>query len=271
MALGVTDHVWEFPVLVPRDAYTDREVPRAGGMWRVCQDVATLASIEAGWPPARFRQDGVFFIVYRMVMVHASQPAYGRQLTGTTWVSRLRRDMLSTREVRLRSSEGVVAAATQEWVHVDALSRKPKRAEPTTAAAFPPVDLEPSVALPKYDKKPGSRRSFEFDMWRTWADPLGHANHPDYIDWCDEGISRRLVSAGIDETALTPVAEQVAFKDSVLPGERVIVYTERAGVLGSGAVVFKHTLQTDRGLAANATSVRRLAGDPRDNLSRAWD
>lgn len=271
MAVGVTEHVWEFPALIPRDAYTDREVPRAGGIWRVCQDVATLASIESGWPPRRFREEGVFFIVYRMAMVHASQPHYGKRLTGTTWVSRLRRDMLSTREVRLRSAEGLVAAATQEWVHVDAVTRKPKRANSATAAAFPPVDVEPSVKLPKYDAFPGPRSSFEFDMWQSWADPLGHANHPDYIDWCDEGISRRLHAAGIDTTALTPVAEQVTFKDSVLPGERVRVHTERAGIAGPGTVAFKHTLETERGLAADATSIRRLGDDDGAAFLKVWD
>ncbi|MEM9728501.1 MAG: acyl-ACP thioesterase domain-containing protein [Myxococcota bacterium] len=266
----MTEHVGEFPALIPRDAYTDREFPRSGGIWRVCQDVATLSSIASGWPPRRFRDEGVFFIVYRMVMVHSSQPRYGTPLRGTTWVSRLRRDMLSTREVRLRSDDGLVAAATQEWVHVDAETRKPKRAKPETAAAFPPVEVEASAKLPSFDKIPGSRSSFEFQMWQTAADPLGHANHPAYIDWCDEGASRRLAASGINPTLLVPVAEQVTFKDSVLPGEEVIVHTARAGTVGSDAVVLKHTIETKRGLAADATSVRRLASGSHDFIG-VWD
>ncbi|MEM7135872.1 MAG: acyl-ACP thioesterase domain-containing protein [Myxococcota bacterium] len=266
----MSDFVWEFSVRLPRDAYTDRETARAGGVWRVCQDTATLASIASGWPPSRFRREGVFFIVYRMVVVHELEPAFGDALDATTWVSRLRRDMLSTREVRLRSEGTLVAAATQEWVHVDADTRKPKRAERSTAAAFPPVDVEPSAVLPSFEKRAGASTSFEFRMWESWADPLGHANHPDYIDWCDEGTSRYLRERGVEPSRLRAVAEQVTFKDSVLPGEAVLVRTEQVGLYGDDAVVLKHRIETERGTAADATSIRRLADDRAGAWRELW-
>ena len=267
---GVTESVWEFPLRLPRNAYTAREVPRAGDIWRLCQDVATLASIRSGWPPARFRVEGVFFIVYRMVVLHEAETPYGEVLDATTWVSRLRRRTLSTREVRVRAGGELVASATQEWVHVDSETFKPKQGAEETAAAFPAVDVEPSVKLPKFDPLPGAETVFRFQMWQTWGDPLAHANHPAYIDWCDETTSRRMVEAGIEPTWLRPVAEQVTFHDSVLPGEEVTVRTERVGVLG-GNVVLKHHLATDRGLAAEATSIRSLATDSSDSLIAAWD
>ena len=267
----MTESVWEFPLRLPRNAFSAREAPRAGDIWRLCQDAATLASIHAGWPPERFRVEGVFFIVYRMVVVHEAEIPYGEVLDATTWVSRLRRRTLSTREVRLLAAGELVAAATQDWVHVDSQTFKPKQGTKETAAAFPAVDVEPSVRMPKFEERPGGQSVFQFQMWQTWADPLAHANHPAYIDWCDEAISRRMVEARIEPSLLRPVAEQVTFRDSVLPGEQVTVRTERVGVFGENAVVLKHDLETDRGPAAEATSIRSLAAESGDPLIAAWD
>ena len=256
---------------LPRNAFTSREVPRAGDIWRLCQDVATLASIGAGWPPERFREERVAFIVYEMTLIHGAETPYGQLLDTRTWVSRLRRRTLSTREVRVRSEGEIVASATQQWVHVDFDTQKPKQGSPEAAAAFPATDVEPSVQMPLFESLPGSCHELTFDMWQTWSDPLSHANHPAYIDWCDESTSRQMRSAGLDPVLLRPVAEQVRFRSSVLPGERVHVRTERIGAVGSEAVVLKHHLETERGTAAEATSIRALAEGSGETLIAAWD
>jgi acyl-CoA thioesterase FadM len=240
-------------------------------MWRVCQDVATHASIRAGWPPSRFRAENVAFIVYKMTMLHQAETAYGMMLDTQTWVSRLRRRTLCAREVRIRTGGELVAAATQEWVHVDFETLKPKQGSVETAAAFSETEVEPSVKMPKFEELPGAEDEFVFDMWQTWADPLAHANHPAYIDWCDEASSRHMLAAGLDPVLLRPVAEQVSFRSAVLPGERVTVSTKRIGVIGTDAVVLKHHLETERGPAADATSVRALAEGTSETLISAWD
>lgn len=267
----MTNAVWEFPLSLPRNAFTSREVPRAGDVWRLCQDVATLASIGAGWPPERFRAEKVAFIVYEMTLIHGVPTPYGKVLDTKTWVSRLRRRTLSTREVRVRSEGELVASATQQWVHVDFDTQKPKQSTPEAAAAFPATDVEPSVQMPSFEPLPGSHHEFAFDMWQTWSDPLSHANHPAYIDWCDESTSRQMLSAGLDPVLLRPIAEHVRFRSSVLPGERVHVRTERIGTAGSDAVVLKHNLETERGPAAEATSIRVLAEGSGEALIAAWD
>ena len=267
----MTQLVWEFPLSLPRNAFTAREVPRAGDVWRLCQDVATLASIGAGWPPERFRNEQVAFIVYEMTLIHGVQTPYGRVLDARTWVSRLRRRTLCTREVRIRSDGERLASATQQWVHVDFETQKPKQSTVEAAAAFAPTDVEPSVCMPSFEPLAGSGCNFSFEMWQTWSDPLAHANHPAYIDWCDESTSRHMLSAGLEPVLLRPIAEQVRFRSSVLPGERVSIRTERIGVVGSDAIVLQHLIETERGPAAEATSVRGLAeGDGRD-LIAAWD
>lgn len=266
----VTNAVWEFPLTLPRNAFTAREAPRAGDIWRLCQDAATLASIRSGWPPSRFREEKVAFIVYRMTMVHDAPTPYGALLDTKTWVSRLRRRTLCTREVRVRIGGQRVAAATQEWVHVDFDTLKPKQGSHEAAAAFRQTDVEPSIDLPEFEAAPGASDEFRFEMWHTWSDPLAHANHPAYVDWCDEATSRHMHAAGIDPLLLRPIAERVAFKSAVLPGEEVVVRTKRIGIIGTEAVVLHHHLETERGTAAEATTVRGLVDGSGDALVSAW-
>ena len=256
--------------MLPRNAFTAREAPRAGDIWRLCQDAATLASIRSGWPPSRFHDEKVAFVVYRMTMIHDATTPYGAVLDTQTWVSRLRRRTLSTREVRIRMGGRRVAAATQEWVHVDFETLKPKQGSHETAAAFPETDIEPSIELPKFESSPGTSNELRFDMWQTWADPLAHANHPAYVDWCDEATSRHMDAAGIDPVLLRPIAERVSFKSAVLPGEEVVLQTKRIGVMGAEAVVLHHLLETPRGRAAEATTVRGLANGSGEALVSAW-
>lgn len=261
---------WEFPVRLPRDAFSSREVARAGELWRACQDVAVWASSRQGWPPSRFNEEGTAFVVYRMTAVHARETKYDDALVAKTWVSRLRRRTLCTREMRLWSDQGPLLSATQEWVHVGR-DLKPTQASAEAAAAFPEHDGGPSVELPEYESVPGDSTTFSFEMWHTWGDALGHANHPDYVDWCDEATSRVMRAGGVDPVLLQPVAERVLFKHSVEPGETVQIQTTRAGRTTAGDVVLVHRLQVAGGeLAAEATTVRRLARSDGGALFALW-
>ena len=268
---SVTHGLFEFDLMLPRNAFTAREVPRAGDLWRMCQDAATLASIRSEWPPGRFRDEKVAFIVYRMTMVHDSTTPYGEKIAAKTWVSRFRRRTLCTREVRLSVGGKSLAGATQEGVHVDFETLKPKQSTPEAAAAFPEVEVEPSVKMPAYDDAPGAEAEFRFGMWQTWADPLAHANHPAYVDWCDEATSQTMADAGIDPVWLRPIAETVTYRSAVLPGEEVLVRTKRVGTVGSDAVVLKHEIVTERGPAADAVSVRALDEGSGADWVRTWD
>jgi len=68
------------------------------------------------------------------------------------------------------------------------------------------------VELPPWQPLPGSRTVFHFEPWFTWMDPLDHANHPAYLDWCDEAISRVMAESGLSPVALRPVAEKLTFR-----------------------------------------------------------
>jgi len=199
-----------------------------------------------------------------MTVLHFREPAYGESVTAQTWVANFRRGILTTREIRLATGAGRFAAATQEWVHVSA-DLRPVRASAECQEAFAGEDIEPSPVLPaSMPIADAPIHRFEFDVWNNWMDPLGHANHPMYLDWCEESTSRPMRAAGLDPVHLQPVGETVAWKLGVAAPDRVTVETQCTGVTEAGAVVLSHRVLNSEGkLCATSTTVRTLAdGDP---------
>lgn len=250
----------EVSVSLPRSAFSPREAARAGDVWRLFQDVAVGGSIAAGWPPERYREECVSFIVRSMVVRHHRETMYGEALIGETWPSRFRRGMFFRRECRVRADRGPVASATQEWVHVTSQLSLARASEALTAA-FEVEEHDAPITLPTYEKIDGAAtHGFDFECWHGWMDPLGHVNHPAYVDWCDEALSRAMVDAGLDPVLLSPVAEEATFKAGVVAGDRVRVETRLVGRTMDGAAAFEHRIATDR-LCARLVTIRRLAGE----------
>ena len=214
----------------------------------------------------RYRAAGAAFVIRTMTVVHHAEARYGEALTGRTWVRRFRRGMLSTREVRLDAARGPIASGTQEWVHVSP-ELSPVRASPELVEAFPlhdepdspPAEL-PEVATPRE----GVPFRFEVEAWWTWMDPLDHVNHPAYVDWCDEGISRRMAAAGLAPVTLQPVAETLTYFRGVVAGERVDVVGRLVGATAAGDAVIEHRIERGETIYAKGRSVRRCvdAADP---------
>lgn len=265
-----------FPIRLPRHAFSPRNAARAGDLWRAFQEVATEGSTRCGWSPDRYHAAGVGFIVREMTAVHHRETGHGEPLTARTWVKDFRRGLLTTRECRIVAPDGPIASATQEWVHVrfdhgaDA-PLKPVRAAPELLAAFEPIDPEPSPALPAWEAiADAPTHDLAFRAWFTWMDPLGHANHPAYVDWCDEATSVALARAGLDPLALRPVAEQVRWKLGVVAPEEVTVRSRLAGRTSAGDAVIAHEVRNAAGATcATATTVRRLADGGTDALVAA--
>lgn len=268
------DH-WSFPLRLPRHAFSPREAARAGELWRLVQEAAVEGSTLAGWPPSRYREVGTGFVVRRMRVVHHREAVYGEHLTARTWVTTVKRGMLTTREVRLDADDGPVVSASTDWAHVSA-ALAPTRASDAMVAAFPVRASTPDdgvVEVPAVvDPAGGPVHRFSLRPWHTWMDPLGHANHPAYLDWCDEASSRVMAAAGLDPAALAPVAESVTFRAGARAGDYITVESRMKGRTGGGDVVVAHRVLLDGGsLAAEATTVRRLQGGPADALAAAWE
>jgi acyl-CoA thioesterase FadM len=263
--------VWEFPMRLPRHAFSVRDAARAGDVWRCMQEAAVEASTLAGWPPQRYRQERTAFIVRSMTVVHEREAEYGERIDVRTWVSRWRREMFSTREIRLIGEHGPVARATQEWVHVSA-ALQPVRGSKDLVERFPEHDGDASVEMPAFTPRDGPTMRFELETWWTWMDPLDHVNHPAYVDFCDEGISRRMAEAGLRPVDLAPVAEKLTFRSGVAAGEHVVVEMSRLGTTDTGALVLAHRVLVppDR-LCADGITVRRLATGDGAALVAAFD
>lgn len=268
---------FDLPYRLPRYAFSARDAARAGDLWRLCQEAATEASGLVGWPPTRYRTEGIGFIVREMTCVHHRETAHGEPLVATTWVRDFRRGMITTREVRIHGPSGPLASATQEWVHVkadperkkpDSPPLKPARGSPDLLAAFVPVDGDGPMTVPeRVSTLDGPVHTFTFDAWHVWMDPLHHANHPMYVDWAEEALARVVAARGGPPLDVVPVAERVHWRAGVGPAQQVTVGLRPAGRTAAGDVVLEATYTADGTEVASATLVRRLRGGG-DDLAR---
>ncbi len=245
-------------IALPRSAFSPREVARAGDLWRAFQDLAVGGSSSAGWPPERYRAEGVSWIVRSMAVVHHRETEFGEAIRGTTWPSALRRGMFFRRECRLRGPAGPVASATQDWVHV-AADLTLTRASDALVASFPIEAHDAPVELPAHAPIEGAAtHTFELECWHTWMDPLGHVNHPVYVEWADEALARVLAARGVDPSEVRPVAEAARVRSGVVAGDRVRVETRLVGET-DGAAVLAHELSVTGRAVATVTTIRALA------------
>jgi acyl-CoA thioesterase FadM len=252
-----------FPVTLQRNAFGPRLTARAGDVWRAMQDVVVDQSSSVGWTPERYVEADLMFIVRTMTVVHRREVTVAEPLHGRTWVSRARRDMLFTREVRLFASAEVepLATATQEWALLTR-ALAPTRATKALYDAFTIVEGFPSTELPSFVAQSHSwRATHAFSTWHVWMDPHGHVNHAAYVDYCDESLARAVAKVGLDAQALVPVAEAVHFKAAIGAQAEVVVETAFAGH-AADAGVFTHRVMADGKLCATATTVRKLVGVP---------
>lgn len=253
--------VVRFPYVLPRTAFSPRDAARAGDIWRAFQDVAVEAASLRGWSPLRMREVGSVWIVRSMTALHARETCFGEPLEGVSWVKRTRRGTFSTREVRLEMDGVAIASGTQEWAHlgVNGPGRMPTEMEHDLGV----VD-EGGIELPTFEAREGASFTIGFDVWETWMDPVGHVNHPHYIDFCDENVSRKMRDAGLDPIDLVPIGESAQFRSQVVARERVTVTTEVVGVTEGGAVVFDHRIGTeDNPRTTDVRTIRTMRGDPK--------
>lgn len=253
--------VHEFPLRLPRHACGPDQCARPGEIWRLFQEAAVQASTECGWPPERYLEERTAFVVTAMTTRHDARIRYGDALHVQTWLRDFRRRILTKREIRLFRGDELVAETTQQWAHVGATENGmgPKPAPDHLISAFHARgDLGPVVGLPELAvREEHPTHLFRFRCWDTWMDPLGHANHPAYLDWCDEAVARIAAERGASEVIAH--AERVNWKAAVVATEEVIVETTPTGKTACGAWVFRHRIRTGAELKARATTVRRFA------------
>lgn len=217
-----------------------------------------LHSASLGWPPARYRELGTGFVVRQMTAVHQREAVYDEALLARTWVSESRRDMLMRRETEITG----VLRTTAEWVHVGATSG-PTRASPLFLSCFPvTADAAPAVALPGWAPiDPVALPPLVVRPWWTEMDPMGHVNHPRYLDWAEEAVSAWLARAGIDPIGLVPIAEHVRYRSAATAGDTVEVRGHHVGNTADAAV-FRLFMTRGGARLCDATLVRAHTAGP---------
>lgn len=259
----MSDPVVRFPYVLPRTAFSPRDAARAGDVWRAFQDVAVEGATQRGWSPIRMREVGSYWVVRAMTVVHDRETQFGEAIEGVSWVRRMRRGTLSTREVRLRNGGVDIARGSQEWAHLGAegLTRMP----PEMASDLG-IHEEGGVELPDVvEAREGATFELGFEVWETWMDPLGHVNHPHYVDFCDESVSRFMRAKGLDPLSLVPVAESLTFRSQVVARERATVRSKVVGTTAEGDIVIDHLVSTDTTeRATDARTIRRVLGGARE-------
>jgi acyl-CoA thioesterase FadM len=256
-----------FPLQLSRHAFGPRDTARAGDVWRLFQDAAVVGSARRGWSPERYRAEGCAFVVRTMSVVHERPVRFGEPLQARTWVSGFRRDMFSQRQVHIESvvadrEPETIARASQKWVHVAMPDMAPARASAALLASFEAVGPADDVVLPALaSEDPGAPHLLELVAWHTWMDPLAHANHPAYLDWADEALSRVVADRGADPQGLRAVGGTLTWRSGVVAPEAVAVRVQRLGATERGDVVLGVTITGGDGRACADGRVVRAHDD----------
>lgn len=221
----------EFSLRIPRHACSPRHTSRAGDLWRLVQEAAVFASEAAGWPASRYVAEGTAFVVREMSGVHFREARYGESLPTRTCIAESRRGILLRRETWVAD----VMRASVQWAHVDRQG-VPTRAGPALVEAFA-VEPAPGLELPAFEPaEPEPLPRFHLQPWWTEMDPLGHTNHPRYLDWADEALSRAVAARGADPLEIVPLAETLRFRGSARAGDEVNVALVDVGGFGDVGV-----------------------------------
>ncbi len=257
---------WEFAVVTPRRAVDPRGMVRAAEIWRLAQEAAVQGTIALGWSPERLRREQRAFVVSDMTVVHHRQAAYGERVRARTWVRSVHRSTLFGRELRLWSPHGPIAAIAQRWAHVawtgpDALEVCPAKADLLGAMQAAPTPGVPVPALPPVVRPVAPVGwSHRIEVWHTWMDPLGHVNHPAYLDFVDEVLCRWVHATGGDAQSIVPVADRLRYRQAANATWTLRVALVLRGETADGAAVLDARIlrEDDGALLVRGTVVRRV-------------
>lgn len=257
------DGVDRFHVVLPRRSVSPRGVVRPAEVWRMAQELAVQGACRVGWSPERFRSEHVAFIVAEMTVLHIRELSYGERVVGSTWTQDFRRATLTHRQIHLEGSGVPFAVATQRWAHVYQAadgSIHVGRASDALLDAFRPTPQPlPLVELPELPPVLGPRLAgLEVEIWQTWMDPIGHLNHPQYLDFCDEALARALVERGFDPQAVVPLGERLSFRAAATAGDRLKVELQLIGRQGADVALSALLRRQDGAVCCQGTLLRRF-------------
>ena len=248
-------------LILPRHAFGPRETARSGEIWRSLQDIAVLASSRAGYTPRDYREQQIGWVMRSMTVRHLAEIQFGEPVVADTWISTFERDIFSNRQIRMSADDRPVVLADQRWVHVRLPDLRPVRASAELKVALGELLAPLELEVPQTHPIEGEIvHACTFDTWHSQMDPLGHANHPAYIDWVEEAWCRWLASRGFDPQQSYAVAESVTYRSGVVAPAPVTVQLELRGTTPSGAAVIEAEMSAGDRPVASAWAIRAVHG-----------
>ena len=208
-----------YPLRLPRHAVSPRQVARAGDVWRLFQEAAVQASSDAGYPPSRYAEEQIAFIVGQMTVEHHR----ARLRRGRARVDLIRRNLRGTiaqRELRLETPLGLLASASQRWVHVSMAGGAlpmpgwARRASRLRAHRGPRCRRAPRAREASVTGRLGTASGSRSGT-AGWTP--GARQPPRPIDRADEA-RHRMAASGLDPAGPVPIWEDVRFRQAAVAG-----------------------------------------------------
>jgi acyl-ACP thioesterase len=211
-----------------------RLAPRA--LCGYLQEAAGEDAARLGVSMGRLREEGVAWVLQRLLLAFARHPRGGETLAVTTWARAFER-AVAWRDFEVHDETGSrVAAATSRWLVMDLatrrLTRLPEsmRRVPVVARAVLAGEPQP---LPPLEQVESERR---FDVRRSDLDILRHVNNTRYVEWVLEAVPDDVLER------LRPASVDVEFRREALPGDVIFARAQR--LAGGEGMAFAHELRS---------------------------
>lgn len=159
------------------------------------QEAAGVHADRLGLSLAALHEQGLAWVLARLVVQVERAPAEGETVTVRTWPCGVERLQFRRDYLMLGGDGAVVARGVSFWVVINLNTRRPERIPPTVAALLPenpPLALDGGLLgdrrppVPEDGATPLS--SISFAVRRADMDRNRHVNNVRYLDWALEGV-----------------------------------------------------------------------------------
>ncbi len=222
----------QIPVQVPADLRVHQEIFRVRGYevgpdgtvsaQIICDYLQEAAGVHAdrlGLSLAALHEQGLAWVLARLVVQVERAPAEGETVTVRTWPCGVERLQFRRDYLMLGGDGAVVARGASFWVVINLATRRPERIPPTVAALLPeqpPLALETGDRrLPAPEDGAAPLSSIPFAVRRADMDRNRHVNNVRYLDWALEGVP------GAVREAARPVWLDMHFRAETVYGDTV--------------------------------------------------
>jgi medium-chain acyl-[acyl-carrier-protein] hydrolase len=153
------------------------------------QEAAFANSTELGYPPRRYQELGITWVLRELDLEIVDRPRYDEVIAITTWIADLRR-VKAHRQYEARREDGsILARCNAQWAMLDLSTQRPTRIPARMFEVFTPAQdfvLE-GRAWPSIDG--AVFRSSHYVAYHE-EDEQAHVNNANYLRWIEENARR---------------------------------------------------------------------------------